>query len=297
MGKPAEAKVYGDRPLHSVEAKLTLREGEEGIDADPSNPLARATHRLLNEGQPLKRIHVSFFNPGSGLGLRWVGAFVWSAGERLVFFPGFVAPIDVVSLASSSEPTPVDRGFNVDHITLEKDLRTWHITTQGMNRKRLGGYMTQNLGAGRAFWCGMHVRSPECLRLLKRDTVVTTQVPPSDKTRRGKILQAAFEEAPHSCATIDEKTRITQPNFIYIGLIVGPADFEHVFEQPKLILGLPRDLPFVQSRKSRPEEQFGLSLGRAKLNAPLEIDIVTALVPGTMTVPMAFTSPARIVQL
>ena len=157
-------------PDHPVEVKLTIQEGADGVDDDLSNPIARATSRLLNEGQPFSCLHASIFNPRSDHGLRWLGVFVWSAGQRVIFFPGFVAKQDVLSTASSQRPAPVEKEFQTDHLTLGSDLRTWHITTAGRARRE-GPFRTRDLGNGHVFWCGMHVASPNCMRVLRKETL------------------------------------------------------------------------------------------------------------------------------
>jgi hypothetical protein len=59
----------------------------DGEDKSENNPLYRATSKLFKEGKPIKRLSKCFFADDSGL-LRWIGVFVQSAGDRILFFPG-----------------------------------------------------------------------------------------------------------------------------------------------------------------------------------------------------------------
>ncbi len=280
--------------LAPIELKLAVAEASEGRDDDPINPLARATHRLMNEGQPLNHLAACTWRPlPASADLRWLGAFVWSAGQRLVFFPGFAAEQRVVSSASSADPVPVEMRFQTDHVTLDSNLKTWHITTQGSVREHISTLKTTDLGGGRVFWCGIHVSSAEVLRVLRRATIVTAEVPGTDKHRRGEILEAALHQSVCKCVHAEERTNIAPPRFFYFGLIVGPAGFQPVLDSDMLRLGLPSDLPFVQPRAGRAGEHTGFSVHMVTLNAPVAIQIAVALLPGTMTVPISFTSPAR----
>jgi hypothetical protein len=189
---------------------------------------------------------------------------------------------------------PVDLEFQTDHLTLDSNLKTWHVTTQGSQREHLGPFRTTDLGSGSVFWCGIHVSSANVLRLLRRETIVSAEVPYSDKGRRGQILQSALNQSVCKCIRFDEKTNIAQPNFFYFGVIVGPAGFAPVLDGDKLKLGLPADLPFAQPRALRSGERAGsASVHIIPLNAPVEVQVVAMLLPGNMTVPISFTSPAR----
>ncbi len=72
----------------------TMPNGSEGVDDDLGNPFSRAVNRLLEDGQPFSRMAFCFcMSPGlmpqEASILRWLGSFVLSAGDRVIFFPGF----------------------------------------------------------------------------------------------------------------------------------------------------------------------------------------------------------------
>jgi hypothetical protein len=102
-----------------------MEQGSQGTDDDPSNPISRAVNRLFEDGQPFVGITLCLFGDLNratqhwytqpvetlirlALGrlplanrvwselrfssirnspLRWLGAFIFSAGERVIFFP------------------------------------------------------------------------------------------------------------------------------------------------------------------------------------------------------------------
>src|SRR5882762_8159912 len=108
----------------------TLPEGAEGRDDDPFNPLARAANKLLTVGDPIKKISPCYCDTQDSPGLfplRWFGVFVHSFGGRLILFPGFSEPYKFL-FRSKGSSSPVVKTFDTDHITLESDMRTWHVT-------------------------------------------------------------------------------------------------------------------------------------------------------------------------
>src|SRR5207249_3900653 len=110
--------------------------------------------------------------------LRWLGAFVLSAGHRLIFFPGFdFIPDWIRSLRGRS--LEAQRQFRVDHVSLERDRRSWHFTMR-KSKKQQGGGRTTDLGDGRVAWFGMSVAGEAVLRELRRQTVVSFFSPASD---------------------------------------------------------------------------------------------------------------------
>src|SRR5262245_36152681 len=106
--------------------------GEDGEDTDPANPLCRSLDRLVRTGQPSKKIALCFCNlpykPTEPARLRWLGAFVFSAGEQIIFFPGYaVIPDTVVGVHGPTKRW--DSQATVDHLSLAKNRQSWHATT------------------------------------------------------------------------------------------------------------------------------------------------------------------------
>jgi hypothetical protein len=98
-----------------------------GFDDDPGNPFWRAVNRLFEGGQTFARITLCFFGDLARhtihSSLRWLGVFILSAGERVVFFPGFAVPPTEIKLFRGQSPQLLhdDKTFQLDHLSLEKN--------------------------------------------------------------------------------------------------------------------------------------------------------------------------------
>jgi hypothetical protein len=134
-----------------VQLEMHARGGVPGVDESPDNPLARATRRLLEDGQRFVSFMPTTLAPAEpGAALRWFGAFVLTEAGRVLFFPGLDQPYDRIAGGLGDGRGRFDRALQVDHATLEPDRRSWHLT--GARNKRQGGGRTQEVGAGRTLW-------------------------------------------------------------------------------------------------------------------------------------------------
>ena len=270
--------------MYHLQLTWSFEKGSPGTDSDPKNPLSRALNRLFEDGQPFARISLCFSGDLNGGTPRWLGAFILSAGARVIFFPGFNFSSDWVQrVQGKSEKWR--RSFNLDHITLEKDLINWHLTTTKSKKHQSAGQTTP-LGEDRALWFGMSVATGSMLRELKAKTIVSSRIPPSDGRRRAKVFQQANDNAvylwagPHPDAQKHFST-----GFFHFAFIVGPHDFPHYQGSQ---LGLPSESPYLE--KPLPDlEQLPVNSQRLSLGDTVDIEIATLWLPGILTVPVAFS--------
>lgn len=124
-----------------------------------------------------------------------ISAFVLSTGKRVIFFPGYSSMPTWVQSYPGSTPDRA-REFVVDHISVERDLRTWPLSTQGSSH-HFGKRTTSDLGQGRKFWVGVSIGDDSVLRGLKRKTKVVFPIPSSDSQRRIAVLRKATKVAQH----------------------------------------------------------------------------------------------------
>lgn len=273
-----------------VDLTWTMDIGEDGVDDEPINPLSRSLDRLLRTGQPLRKSALCFCSLPDRLTeqgrLRWLGAFVFSAGDRVIFFPGYaVTPDRVVGMRG---PTKIwDHQVAVDHVSLEKNRESWHATTP-MLKEHFDGPTTLDLGQGRALWFGMSVANGNALRLVKKRTHAQAIVPPSDTQRRTDVFRAAREAAIFPIVTPNQATTVDGPGFYHFSFIIGPVGFppytgcEH---------GFPRGSPFLAS--PLPDYMPGVAASTYSCSlAPFcDLQVTVMRLPGTLTVPLTLTSP------
>ncbi len=274
--------------MDTIRLTWTMPVGLAGRDASPANPLARALRQLLREGRPFSRLCQCFFRDAQGT-VRWLGVFVHSAGDRVIFFPGFADTMDRIH-GFKNETEMWKQPFAFDHATLERDLRTWHITSAG-SQDHLGRPSTLAIGDDRVLWFGLTLADASALRVVHKETVITADVPPSDGKRRMDVFSAAREGAQFPMLLFNtEHTTPASRGLCHFAVYLGPkgcADYVGVD------LGAPHESPFMSKRL--PTEIAGLPLlaHRIALSDTLDIQITTTLLPGQLNVPVSFTSPTR----
>lgn len=279
----------------SLNLKLTweMNVGDSGEDSDPSNPLARALHRLLVvDGQPFNRLSQCFWAERPLLTsnvvnyLHWLGVFVLSDRNMLIFFPGLSSQQEHMHYYENQK-LKWFQNFNVDHLTLESNYRRWHITSQGSANHTPWKVQTAELGGGRNLWFGMSISDSSSLRTVKKLTSIITNVPQSDKDRRVQVFQSARENAVDQIVEQHPDSLGVFPNgFYHISVIVGSAGFELYKGENH---GFPIDSPFLSELLPRDLIQIPMRYHRVSLSEDIDLQISTARLPGTLKTPVTFT--------
>lgn len=264
--------------------------GQPGRDGDPANVLCRSLHFLLEEGHPQRAVTLCMMGDVETAPeepIRWFGVFVLSEGRRVLYFPGFFQPKGrVVALSGRSQMA--DRPFRVDHLTLEPDLASWHLTEGPSRRRHQSGPNTKELGKGRVLWCGMSVAKGTVFREVYRETLVAASVPGSDAERRSENFQeAALADEDQLIPPPPSNTFSGQPEFLHFALIAGPEGFPVVKGQHFMT---PHNSPWVEPRLPDPLTGVYLRSHRLPIGEGLEVEIAATRLPGRLTVPVSFTS-------
>lgn len=265
--------------------------GIEGEDTTAANPLSRSLNRLFEDGQPFKRFTQCFLAQApASEGLKnyklwWFGVFVLSQADRVIFFPGLNKTKQHVQ-AYKGKHLAWDQEFNVDHISLEKDHASWHITSQ-KSKDHLGSLRTADLGEGRRLWFGMSISTFSSLWPLSQRTSVVTSSPPSDVDRRVRVFKEAREEAKfHIIEPPPDVSKRFEGGFFHVSVIVGPANFK-IYKGENH--GFPIASPFLT--EPLPERILGqpVRYHKVSLSNDLEMQITTSKLPSSLRVPVTFT--------
>jgi hypothetical protein len=274
--------------LPTLTIKSELPTGAPGEDTDPWNPLARAVRALLHDGTRIRTAaHLYLADEVTGEISRWIGMVVEGESGRVMFFPALPTPPDRMRL-QRARTAPVDLSFNVDHLTLEPDWKSWHMTQlRPVGPPRRGGPRTWDLGDGNVLWFGMTIGKDDALRRVKQTTTVTAAAP----RNRGEAIARleAFERAV-KCA---EMGVIAKP---------GPPPFRRALCHFSIILA-PPTAPFYTG----PERGYGGSFDgvltalhgeaptptrslwtSATLSDRIRIQVIATWVPGEMATPAVF---------
>jgi hypothetical protein len=278
----------------TLATSFEISHGANGVDADSANPIARATHRLLqSDGQPFKRLTLTFLGNDQGptvdRPLRWFGVFVLTHGDRILFFPG-TPRLDPGVRVLGPLGQEAESHMQADHATLERDWCSWHATDQG-SVEHAGEMPTCDLGHRRRLWFGLSIQAEDALRVTQRTTTVQAEVPELDADRRTKVLTAAREDAVFQELRVNENSGLSSgASFLHFAVIVGPGGFELYRGND---LGIPFDSPLLSERPPLHLRNVNMRLHRFPLSRDVDIQITTMSLPGQVSSPLAFTSQTR----
>jgi hypothetical protein len=278
--------------LNKIQLTWKMDYGVPGCDTDNNSPVARAVSYLFEKGKPFSNLCMCFFRAASAT-LRWFGVFVQSAGDRVIYFPGFVKDFDQIQ-GFQGKNLRWNKSFILDHISLEKDRLKWHLTpkeSKDHSRDRLGSPRTLMLGKNRVLWLGISVADAHVLRVVKRETKIVFDSPPGDSIRRSEIFRKAQEGAKFPIVSPNTEHLIPlEARFLHFGIIVGPKGFENYSGGE---LGFPYGSPCLV--KPLPEELSKLPIRshRLELSNNTDIQITVCYLPGRLKLPVAITSPSE----
>jgi hypothetical protein len=271
--------------------KLTYRmeNGAPGKDDDPKNPISRALTSMMKDSSLLPTFTLAFLvDDTAGEPWRWLGVFVKSAGDRILFFPGFKEQIIRVR-GSSGENLQFDRPFRLDHVSIEKHRGSWHITT-AKSKDHQGGPEATDLGDGRVLWFGLSLASTEVLRELRKDTVATFEVP--DRTAKWKADQFKKSREGKEFPGVYLPSRPNPargPIFPLVSVVVGPTGFQ-TYLGPHW--GWPYGSEFMRGEPSG-DWTIPSRHQRFHLDDKTDIQITTIWAPGALTIQAVMSAPTN----
>jgi hypothetical protein len=218
--------------------------------------------------------------------LRWLGVFVHSAGNRVLFFPGFADTFEAVH-GFKDASLVWNQPFNFDHFTLESDFLTWHITS-ARSEDHLGKPRTLDIGKDRVLWLGLSLADANVLRVVREDTQTKSDVPSSDTNRRREALVAARDSAQFPIILLNtEHSTSFQKDFLHFAFIVGPKGFED-YSGPEF--DFPDKSPFLTEPFPNQLSNLPFRSHRIELSAAIDIQVTSFLLPGQLKIPVSFTS-------
>jgi hypothetical protein len=264
--------------------------GLDGLDDNPITPLARSIASLLEDGEPFISLVQCFLEESKSYNIsqnvRWFGIFIYSAGKRVLFYPGFDKLRNHI-LGIRNDQVRWDKDFLVDHFSLEKSLDTWHLTSPA-SKEHLGNPKTFPLGDGRYLWLGISFRNFDAFLPTKKETQIISKAPEKDSKRRIGVFKKARENSIFQIFRFYENHDFLE-YFYHIAIIVGPKDFE-IYKGE--ILGFPINSPFLAKPLPDNKQRLPIRIHRLSLPDNFDIQITTALVPGQLNIPITITSPS-----
>ena len=147
--------------MHTIQFEFPLSFGIDGVDTSETTPLSRALSALLASGKDHKAQTFCYLNSpdisNPSTQPKWLGVFIHSSGDRILFFPGLNIPIDWIEMVKDGAK-PISRSFKLDHFSAEPKRQKWHITSPGSNDHFPGG-RTRQADEGSHYWLGLSLKS------------------------------------------------------------------------------------------------------------------------------------------
>ncbi|GIK39435.1 MAG: hypothetical protein BroJett011_32680 [Chloroflexota bacterium] len=272
-----------------------LERGTSGVDNDLNNPLSRALNSLLVEGRPIESFSICFYGGEeaefvSDRPIRWLGIFVLSVGGRVIFFPGLSINPDWIQTTIGRNISP-KKPFLLDHASLEIERQRWHFTSPG-SKKHYAAGRTPDLDKGTLLWFGMSVANENYLRELRQETTVEYHSPPSDSQRRLEVFKKAELEATYHAINLMDgaKSRFDQ-GFLHFRFIVARKDAP-LYKGDNWVV--PTGAPYLDRPFPSVLQQLPVHFHEVSLSGIYSIQITAFWLPGSLSIPVVFTTPIRV---
>lgn len=269
---------------------VNLECGREGLDLNSKNPLCLAYAPLLGKGRSHFSHTLCFINFDDDLNslptnLRWFGVFLHTTGNRILFFPGLVGPIDWVETSVSS--TSSRYSLQLDHITAEPIRQRWHFTGTNSAIHLAGGRMPKHHGSESYFWFGISMSNDQSLFPVYKHTLISHPAPEADLIRRKKELDRLQSMAKFARVNCDTQSHLLQAEtFLHVGVLLTKKDNPVYRDEEWLV---PFNSPYVSPPLPHVLPQSRLRYHRIPLSDEWDISIGTTVLPGKLTVAAAFT--------
>lgn len=278
--------------MSTISLQVDLSQGIDGFDRDPKNPLSRAYGALLGKGRTHLSHTLCYLNSDDDRNspptdLRWLGVFLHSAGDRILFFPGLAVPIDWVETARGSAAA-TRHSLQLDHIAAEPARQRWHFTGIDSAIHVAAGRTPEHLDSGSYFWFGISLPGAESFRPAYKQTLIEYSAPQVDLARRSKELARLQSAAAFASVNCDTPLRLSSEEsvFLHIGVLFTKKNGP-VYRGMEWLA--PGGSPYVSPPLPQEVPETRIRYHRIHLSTEWDISIGTIVLPGKLSVAAAFT--------
>ncbi len=246
---------------------------------------------LIADGKPYETHALCYFSenwPEGQANVHWLGVFLHTKGDRILFFPGIDNITKQIFTTYKGKKSSRDE-FSIDHLTLEPQKRKWHLTSK-VPGSHLSGGTVRDVGEDRFLWFGLSISNASILRELKRTTTVRFHSPSSDAERRIDEVTSLHSKAPQNLIGlpregIDQFT----VGYTHLTFTVGPKDASD-YLGPDLLQphGYAGVTPFTMSEASK----IPVHLHRIPITKDLDVQIASMKLPGKIPRPFIYSTNA-----
>lgn len=252
---------------------------------EPNGALFRPLRQLAEEGKPIGKINYIFYKEKKVLYI--LGSLCYSPGGRVLFFPGIKNRVIRWVTKQRGRPPALAKDIIADHLTLDCNLKSGHITTRTIDNKskvleKVSSFATKKIADG-VFWFAISVKNASLLeRLVKRSTFSFTS-PASDAERRSDEVIKAREGAIFHVVSLADDAVSTTGEFIHFRFFLGGDEcksFNNFWAFPK---------PYIQGL--RYERQTPIRAHPVTIvNLPYKIWVLVSKHSGDLSNDVIFTT-------
>lgn len=191
-----------------------------GRSVNRTSALVRPFRILLDEGRSIGRINYLFYQSDK---TRVLGALCFTTPKRLLFFPGIAKRNPRWITEGATLRTIGQANELIDHLTLESDFNSWHVTMLGLDNSRrsvLRRYRTKEILEGVTYWFGLSILSDNILEECPNEIRMVFSSSSKDADRRIKIVKSSGENSVNHVFPLYTDASVTGSSFIHFDFIV-----------------------------------------------------------------------------
>lgn len=182
--KAESARKVTERHTYVVTSSFEFGAGKT---QDQWSALIRPFRVLVVEGRPFEWISHLFLKSDSFYVL---GALCLTMNKRLLFYPGLIARTPQWYVIRS-KLSKMEEGCFIDHLTLEANLGSLHVTMLDLNSRKSGSirkFKTKRPAEGLTYFFGFSLRSERDLELSPQEIQFLFSSSKPDCERRARII-------------------------------------------------------------------------------------------------------------
>jgi len=191
-----------------------------GKTQDESSALIRPFRVLVIEGRPFEWISHLFLKSDNFYVL---GALCLTMNKRLLFYPGLIARTPQWYVIRS-KLSKIESGCFIDHLTLEANLKSLHVTMLDLNSKKSGSiskFKTKKPAEGLTYFFGLSLRSERDLELSPQEIRFLFSSSESDCERRARIITDSAKASVSQILELPFTVTKSQDRFLHFDFLVG----------------------------------------------------------------------------
>jgi len=258
---------------------------------DSSSALVRPFRILIDEGKPVGKISHLFLMSDSSYVL---GALCFTEDSRLLFFPGLISRTPQWYVKGQSNLLKVKSGCYVDHLTLEADLESLHVTMLDLDSRKsvwLEKFRTKKPADDLIYFFGLSVKSERMLEPCPQEIRFQFSSTPQDCERRANIIEENARDSKSEVLKLPFTATESDDCFLHFDFLIDLQNRSRLRDVVPAPTAAPTCPPALKSIVATPQsvkvQSFPVKL--PMLNGTMWV--VSSLRNGQLTEKAVFTFP------